>query len=204
MMRSIPRISISLLALATLVLATEGCGPELFVKHRPAAGAKPRVAVLRFQDAPGQTGSGSVATDVFSAQLLSVDAYDVIDRGAIDKVIEEQKLGASGLIRPGEAAELGKLVGADAVILGSVTEYRPRRLLMFPPAKVALAVRAIDTRTGQVDWSAQQRVGGPGRWLTWVIPVIGAVATAFSPSAEDLLAAASRRICRSLRKNLAP
>ena len=108
MMRSIPRISISMLTLAALVLATEGCGPELFVKHRPAGGVKPRVAVLRFQDAPGQTGSGSVATDVFSAQLLSVDAYDVIDRGAIDKVIEEQKLAARQGRRAWEAHRRGR------------------------------------------------------------------------------------------------
>lgn len=191
------------IALAVLVLAVAGCTPEVIVKRRPVPGQKNRVAVLPFRDAVGHPGSGATATEIFSAQFLTVMAYDVVDRDALGKLIDEQKLGASGFIDSAKAIEAGKLLGADAVLLGAVTEYQERKFLMLPPAKVSLTVRLIDTRTGAVEWSAQHSVGGAKRWLTWIIWPVGAVATAISPSAEDLLRAASRRICKTVHKRLA-
>ena len=91
--------------------------PSLIVKRYPAPGERLRVAVLPFQDAPGRAGSGKIATDVFSTEILRVTAYNVIDRGALEQVLNEQKLAASGAIDQTKAVEVGKLLGADGIIV---------------------------------------------------------------------------------------
>lgn len=192
-----------LLAIPCCALILAACGPRLFVKNRPAKGQRPRVAVLPFADAPGQPGTGELAREAFATEILSVDAYQVIDRASFEKLLDEHRLAATGAIDPSKAVEVGKLLGADAVVVGAVTEYKKRNLLMFPPARVGITARMIDANTGVVDWSAQKSVGGPKRWLTWVIWPLGAVATAFSPSAEDQVVRATRSICKGLRQELA-
>ncbi|MBI4349302.1 MAG: DUF799 family lipoprotein [Elusimicrobia bacterium] len=192
-----------LLVVACCASLLSACGPRLFVKNRPAKGQRPRVAVLPFADYPGQAGTGELAREAFSTEILAVEAYQVIDRASFQKLLDEHRLSATGAIDPSKAVEVGKLLGADAVVVGAVTEYKKRNLLMFPPARVGISARMIDAKTGVVDWSAQKSVGGPKRWLTWVIWPVGAVATAFSPSAADQVVRATRSICRGLRHELA-
>ncbi|MBI4422104.1 MAG: hypothetical protein HY554_00160 [Elusimicrobia bacterium] len=190
-----------LLLLCALALAA--CGPRVLVKNRPQTGKRPRVAVLPFKDAPGSPGTGELAREAFASEILAVDQYEVIDRSALDKIVEEQKLAMSGAVDPAQAMQLGKLLGADGVIVGAVTEFQRRKLLMFPPAKVAVTARMINTKTGVVDWATQHSVGGAKRWLTWVLWPVGALATATSPSAEDQVQSTARSVCKKLRRELA-
>lgn len=189
------------LALFAAVLLLSACAPRVLVKNRPGQ-KNPRVAVVPFKDAPGAPGTGELAREAFATEILAVQSYEVIDRSALDKVLEEQKLGLSGAIDPEKAVELGKLLGADGVVIGAVTEYTQRNFLMFPPAKVSLTARMIDTKTGVVFWSAQHSVGGLKRWLTLPVWPIALVASTLSPSAEDQVQKAARSVCRNLQKQL--
>lgn len=186
---------------ATSVMAA-GCAPKMYVKHLPEPGKKMRVAVLPFKDAPGRPGTGALATESFTTQIMAVDAYEVVERSALNQILKEQKLGMSGVVDASNAVDIGKLLGADAVVLGAVTEFQERWMLMFPPAKVSVTARLINTQTGRVDWSAQHRVGGAKRWLSWIIVPVGVLATATSPSAQDQLDKAAKRICKALQLRL--
>jgi len=190
--------------LASSLFLLSGCAPEVVVRKRPEAGRRNRVAVLPFRPAPGFPSSGDIATEAFAAQLLQVQAYEVVERSALEVLLKEQKLGASGAVDPFQAVEIGKLAGADAVVTGSVTEFNPRNFLMLPPAKVAVTVRMIDTRTGEVAWSAQHGAGGAKRWLTLIVWPAWIVATVVSPSAEDLLQKTTKGICDHLSVVLSP
>lgn len=191
--------NVVLITLLTVSFFLVACAPPtIFIKHVPEAGQKMKIAVLPFKSVQNFPESGEIATEAFSSNLLNLDVYDVIDRGALKQLLDEQNLGLTGVIEPSKALDIGKLAGADAIVIGAVTEFKPRCLLMFPPAKVALTARLINVKSGLVEWSAQYRVGGPKRWLTWVIPVIGVIATIISPSAEDQVNAATSGIVRSL------
>ncbi|MBI5884119.1 MAG: DUF799 family lipoprotein, partial [Elusimicrobia bacterium] len=159
-----------------------------------------RVAVMPFKSAPDHPESGGLVYESFTANILEVKEYDVIERGALEEVLREQKLSFSGMIDENKAVEIGKLLGADAVLLGAVTEYRPRRLLMFPPARIALAARLVNTKTGLIEWTVTHRAGGMKRWLTWIIWPVGAAVTVLSPSVEDQTEAVARKVCRTLAR----
>jgi hypothetical protein len=83
-----------------------------------------RVAVLGFGDAPGQPGSGAVAGAVFEKYLLKA-GYDVIERRQIDELLKEQSFALSGAVDPATVKQLGRILGVDALVLGSVTEFTP-------------------------------------------------------------------------------
>lgn len=186
-------------ALPACLILLCACAPHLIVREWPT-GRRMRVAVMPFKSAEGHPESGGMAYEAFTGNILAVREFDVIERGALEGTLREQKLSFSSLIGEDKAVEIGRDLGADAVIIGAVTEYRPRRLLMFPPARVALAARLVNTKTGLIEWTVTHRVGGMKRWFTWIIWPVGAVATLISPSVEDQLESATRGICRNLAR----
>lgn len=66
----------------------------------------------------GQELSGMLATE-----LAAIDAFVVVERERLDRIIEEQDFGASGRVRRDTAAHSGRLVGAQYLVMGTVTDY---------------------------------------------------------------------------------
>ncbi|MBN2522868.1 MAG: hypothetical protein JXB24_06315 [Bacteroidales bacterium] len=110
-----------------------------------------RIAVAPFEDAPGilAKGSGKVVADVMVTQLLTLNKYQVIERSQLQKVLSEHNLSQSGVIDAVTAQEVGKILGVDAVIIGSVTEYQMKK------GHVPLYVTNIQTRGYTVGASAR-------------------------------------------------
>lgn len=48
----------------------------------------------------------------------------VVDRENMDRILEEQRLGLSGVVDEQTAVQVGNLMGAQAVLMGSVIDYR--------------------------------------------------------------------------------
>ncbi len=78
-----------------------------------------RVVVAQFQDGQGfnQLTLG-VQRGLLTA--LSNKGMDVIERDQLERVLREQNLGYSGLVNLRSAKKIGKLLGAEAIVLGSV------------------------------------------------------------------------------------
>lgn len=89
---------------------------------------KVRVAVLRFEDNTAHrwwvsTKLGEAAADVFVTALLNTGKFSVIERNRLDDILKEHNLVAQGGVTPQSAVELGKLLGAELMVLGSITEF---------------------------------------------------------------------------------
>ncbi|MFA6092800.1 MAG: GNA1162 family protein [Elusimicrobiota bacterium] len=188
------------LVLSCFCLLAAACAPSVIVKRWPESGRRLRVAVLPFRPDPAAANSGALATEAFSSSILSVDAYDVLERGAMDNLLKEQQLGQTGLLDESKAVEIGKLLGADAVVLGAVTEFRERNYLLFPPSSVALSARMVDVKTGLVEWSATHRVGGNERWLILPLYPLFPIVALLSPTADEQMQRAAKMICKELPK----
>jgi curli biogenesis system outer membrane secretion channel CsgG len=96
-------------------------------------GRKKRVAVFDFDFATVQTSSaalfgqnvdvGKGISDLLVTYLVKDGTYSVIERKALDKILAEQNFSNSDRANPASAAKLGKLLGVDAIIVGSVTQF---------------------------------------------------------------------------------
>ena len=99
----------------------------------PAPARKKRVAVFDFDYATVQTASaaafgqnidvGRGIADLTVKYLVQDGTYSVIERKAMDKILAEQNFSNSDRANPASAAKLGKLLGVDAIIVGSVTQF---------------------------------------------------------------------------------
>jgi curli biogenesis system outer membrane secretion channel CsgG len=94
---------------------------------------KKRVAVLDFDYGTvrsyvaGLFGTdvdvGRGIADLIVKRLVQDGTYSVIERKALDKILAEQNFSTSDRANPASAAQIGKLLGLDAMILGSITQF---------------------------------------------------------------------------------
>lgn len=130
------RFALSTLAIAGLMgvpmLSLVAAQPE--VAQAQAKKGKLRVAVLDFD-----YGSTGISLNIFSAvsndsaakgvsnliayKLVQSGKYTVLERSQVQKLLSEQDLGQAGRLDAGSAAKIGKVLGVDAVMLGTITRF---------------------------------------------------------------------------------
>src|SRR5947209_10558202 len=94
---------------------------------------KKRVAVMNFDYATVQSGVqaifgtnqdiGKGIADVLVDKLVNDGTYSVIERKMLDKIIAEQNFSNSDRADPNSAAKIGKILGVDAIVIGSITQF---------------------------------------------------------------------------------
>jgi curli biogenesis system outer membrane secretion channel CsgG len=92
-----------------------------------------RIAVLDFDYATVHSGVsalfgqdvdiGKGIADMLVTNLVREGTYSVIERKQLDKVLSEQNFQQSGRADPSSAVRLAKLLGVDAIVIGSITEF---------------------------------------------------------------------------------
>jgi curli biogenesis system outer membrane secretion channel CsgG len=98
--------------------------PQVAVNPRADFSSIKRVAVLTFSG-----NNGDIAADLLTQSLIMHGA-DVIERQRLDSVLKEQSLSTSGSFDPATAKQLGKLLGVDALFVGTVVESTPQTSYM--------------------------------------------------------------------------
>jgi curli biogenesis system outer membrane secretion channel CsgG len=104
----------------------------LFAATSPAQDKK-RIAVMDFEYATvtdsvsaifgTNVDIGKGVSDMLIENLVKSGAYSIIERRALEKVMQEQNFSNSDRADPSSAAKLGKLLGVDAMVIGSITQF---------------------------------------------------------------------------------
>ena len=92
-------------------------------KKKPAE--KPRVAVMDFDsigEGVKEADLGRAVAENLRTEIIQTGEFRVIERAALKKLFEEQQLQFSGAIDQESAVKVGKIAGAERLILGSVTK----------------------------------------------------------------------------------
>ena len=121
-----------------------------------------RIAVFPLSDYPGKPGSGIQVTDMVAVRLLNSN-FDVLDRTETASVLEEQQLGLSGLVDEETAPTVGRILGVQALLTGSITEYKTLSIRNVNLSTAKLTLKLVDCETGQIVWAVSARgeqVGG--------------------------------------------
>src|SRR5438876_5116781 len=94
---------------------------------------KQRVAVMNFEYATVQSyvsaifgqnqDVGKGIADLLVDRLVTDGKYSVIERKMLDKILAEQNFSNSDRADASSAAKIGKVLGVDAIIIGSITEF---------------------------------------------------------------------------------
>jgi curli biogenesis system outer membrane secretion channel CsgG len=66
---------------------------------------------------------GKGISDLLVKHLVQDGTYSVIERKMLDKILAEQNFSNSDRANPSTAAQLGKILGVDAMIVGTITQF---------------------------------------------------------------------------------
>ncbi len=105
---------------------------------------KTKIAVLDFtlQGQGFETEDmGAIVAEWFITAFVKAGRFDVVERGMINKILEEQKLSMSGVVDDTTATQIGKLLGVEAIISGSVLKLQN---------VLEINARIIDVQTGSI------------------------------------------------------
>jgi TolB-like protein len=117
------------------------------VKDRPGI----KLAVLSFAYTDEKPSEGPVVVQERVTTLLAQNkGITLIERGLMKKVMEELKLEASGAIDEDTVKKLGKLLGADAVVTGTLNDLADGRS--------EVNARVVETETGRIICAASAAV----------------------------------------------
>ncbi len=131
---------------------------------------KKRIAVMTFEDKTSQAYSygfigkdaGDGFAEMLTTALVKTDDYIVIERNQLAQLLQEQGLGQSGIVTQESAAQVGKVLGAELVVFGAVSEFgysqqssggSTRKFGLGvdnSKATVAVDVRIVDPSTSEI------------------------------------------------------
>jgi curli biogenesis system outer membrane secretion channel CsgG len=125
-------------------------------------GPKRRVGVVDFQNKTAYGARlGTATTDILITELVKSGKFIVVERDRMNKLMEEQRLGMTGAIDPKTAAQVGKILGLNAIITGAISQYgvsttgadyfvgQTKKQI----ASCTVDIRVVDVETGQVIWA---------------------------------------------------
>ena len=177
--------------------------------ERPAGAQahKPRIAILDFDYGTVQTYSsamfgsnvdvGKGIADLLVNDLVKDGTYSIIERKALDKIMAEQNFSNSNRADPTSAAKIGKLLGVDAIVVGSINQFgnETKKTNLGggggnwggfgvggighskSNANVGISARMVNVDTGEIlgvadgagqsSRSSTSLLGGGGNWHGW-------------------------------------
>ncbi|MFH1725506.1 MAG: CsgG/HfaB family protein [Elusimicrobiota bacterium] len=159
--------------LAAAAALAGACAPRTTVKRKQAisayetekveskyVGPKRRIGVVEFENksAYGQARLGTAVSDILITELAKSGRFVVVERDKLNKVLDEQKLQASGAIDARTAVEVGKILGLNAIVTGAVSQFGVKTegseygvvQSKRQTAEAVVDIRLVDVETGQV------------------------------------------------------
>ena len=136
-----------------------------------AFAAKPVLAVSEFRNETSaswwRSDVGSDLAGMLSNELASTEKFKMVERHNLDAVLGEQDLAASGRVSKSTGAKLGKVTGAQYVVVATVTAFDSNTAgtgggISFhgigvggkhEEAYIAVDLRVIDTTTGEIEFT---------------------------------------------------
>lgn len=109
------------------------------------------MAVMLFEDAAGAPGTGSRVAGIVTTLMLDLDVH-MVERAKLDEVLKEQVIQLTHT-DDANVLKVGKLVGAQAIIVGEVQQWEHQD--QSRAHAVSLSLRMIDVETGLLLFSGE-------------------------------------------------
>ena len=151
-------------AAASVALLLAGCGhlaDENGDNGAPPLPRSAKIAVVPFENFTNQQSAGMVAAELTLSELSGRGLFTVVPFDAVRHEMEKADLRETDRIRDAQAGAIGKDLGADAVLIGSVSEYGYQYGLREEPS-VTITLRLVRAADGAVIWTHSAAQVGRG------------------------------------------
>lgn len=157
---------LSIIFYLTVIVGTAGCSsagrfyllPEpgyrgtFYLSPEFRATSIRRVMVMPFKNETGYRNIEGDVADIFILELQKMLKFEVVPSNReAEKLLGRTDLITNGVFNRADMARIGDRFKVDALIFGSILQYRP-----YEPLALGLKVQMVSTDTGAVVWAVEQ------------------------------------------------
>ena len=113
--------------------------------------AREYIAVIDFEGIGVSEGEARALTQRLTSEIISLEMYQIVERSEMKRLLDEQKFQYSGCVDITCAVDIGKLIGAKYMVVGSISKLGNA---------FSLDSRMISVETGESYISATYTVEG--------------------------------------------
>ena len=113
--------------------------------------AREYIAIIDFEGIGVSEGEARALTQRLTSEIISLEMYQIVERSEMKRLLDEQKFQYSGCVDITCAVDIGKLIGAKYIVVGSISKLGN----IF-----SLDSRMISVETGESYISATYTVEG--------------------------------------------
>jgi len=147
-----------------LLISICGCGgPKYFVKSKTDIDKIKKVAVLPLENFTSDEYAGEKIRRIVITELL-LRGVDVVEPGEVTRILKDSKVKSLGSVNATDIQNIGKTLGVDAIMSGSVEALGTGRGVSVSYPEVSLQFMLLDVSSGTIIWSVQHTVGGASFW----------------------------------------
>ena len=137
-----------------IILIGCGAGKKVYIHPNTNFRYIKKVAVMPFGNLTNDKFAGDRVRNLFVTELLSTGTIDVVELGELLKILETEGIRTTDSVSTDIAQKIGKNLGVQAVILGSVDQYGTVRTGQSSYPEVGVTVRMLEVETGTIIWTA--------------------------------------------------
>jgi len=156
-------INAACVASSFFLLALLGCASDSFLRPETDTDTIKRVAVLPFENFTTDAYAGEKIRRIVITELLS-EGVDVIEPGEVTRLLKEMELRSLSSLGVPEIQEIGKTLGVEAVMAGSVEAYGTSQGISVTYPEVTINLLLLDASSGNIIWSVRSTSGGANFW----------------------------------------
>ena len=137
----------------------------LFIPRQDAAAQKIRIAVMPFKIGNIKNwwgwgwDPGEGISDMLVTELVNSGRFSVVERERLDEVLQEQNLAREGVVNAATAARIGRILGVQLFVFGTVTQFSlDSKIIKLPVvgelaewrARCTLNARLVNVETSEI------------------------------------------------------
>lgn len=146
------------LLLALVLLFAVGCASGTgYVRKGYDFSEKPKVAVVKVTGEVRSEAARVQLMDFFNMELMK-KGFAPVERVQIEEVISEQKFQRGKLGRPENAAELGRILNVDSVVILNVPQFGE---------EISMTAKMVEVKNGNLLWIGEGE-GSTGRTVATI------------------------------------
>ena len=173
------------LLVALFLLSFSSCAYEQeYVRGKEIRSRARHAAVLPLMNLTSYPHAGRIVGDLLTTELYALTDFLLMERTEMLEKLKKDEEDLDVVMEKAVALRVGKQLGVDTVIFGSVTEYRYKRGLDEDPV-VGISVRMLDVNTGKIIWAGSQSETGGCFWFC-----------------EDSLSRLTQKVCNALVRRM--
>lgn len=140
------------------------------------AESKNRIAILDFSANNTSPSNAKIVRNAFEVAIYKTGNFDILERREIDLILKEQGLQVSGCIDTACAVEIGKILSADLVAIGSLDKF----------GDFVITLKVLSIKEGKVVFADNERAADENKILNSIDIIVNRMAGEEAVSGKEM------------------